>query len=90
MSKPPIHQDSWSAQVNHAPLLRSLKALELLSLKKSKYLFHKIMEMRYSWHLNRCRGVGGELNVDRRFDAILIVESTIIFRNSCRFVDRLS
>ena len=31
---------------------------------------------------------GGQLNVDRRFDPILIVESTIIFRNSCRFVDR--
>ena len=33
-------------------------------------------------------GGGAQLNVDRRFDQILIVESTIIFRNSCRFVDR--
>jgi hypothetical protein len=33
-------------------------------------------------------GGGCQLNVDRRFDPILIVESTIIFRNSCRFVDR--
>ena len=34
------------------------------------------------------KGRGGQLNVDCRFDPILIVESTIIFRNSCRFVDR--
>ena len=31
---------------------------------------------------------GGSLNVDRRFDSILIVESTVILRNSCIFVDR--
>jgi hypothetical protein len=31
---------------------------------------------------------GGQLNVDHRFDPILIVESSIIFRNSCRLVDR--
>ena len=29
---------------------------------------------------------GGQVNVDRRFDPRLIVESTVIFRNSCRFV----
>ena len=33
-------------------------------------------------------GGGWQLNVDRRFDRILTVESTIIFMNSCRFVDR--
>ena len=32
-------------------------------------------------------GEGGQLNVDGRFDPILIVGSTVIFRNSCRFVD---
>ena len=31
---------------------------------------------------------GGQLNIDRRLDPILILESTIIFRNSYRFVDR--
>ena len=35
-----------------------------------------------------CRKGGGHLNVDCRFDPILTVESTVIFRNSCRFVDR--
>jgi hypothetical protein len=36
----------------------------------------------------------GQLNVDRKFDPILIVESTTIFRNfcrlckNCRFVDQ--
>jgi hypothetical protein len=29
-----------------------------------------------------------KLNVDCRFDLILIVESTIIFRNTCRIVER--
>jgi hypothetical protein len=40
--------------------------------------------LRWSHALRR----GGQLNVDRRFDLILIVESPFIFRNSCRFVDR--
>ena len=31
---------------------------------------------------------GGQLNVDCKFDPISTVESTVIFRNSCRFVDR--
>ena len=33
-------------------------------------------------------GWGGELNVDSRLDLILIVESTVILRKSCRSVDR--
>ena len=32
---------------------------------------------------------GGEVNVDYRSRPILIVESTVFFRKSCRFVDRL-
>ena len=35
-----------------------------------------------------CIKGGGQLNVDRRFDSILIVKSTVILRNSCRFVDK--
>ena len=34
-------------------------------------------------------GGGGQVNVDCRFCPILVVESTVFFNKSCRFVDRI-
>jgi aspartyl/asparaginyl-tRNA synthetase len=54
-----------------------------------KFHYHEVVDTIGDLFTQMFRGLRGcQLNVDCRFDPILIVESTIIFRNSCGFVDR--